>query len=494
MRTSVTTAALTAIVLGLAACGSQPGINKAGAVRHDVTVIRLQMPDGGDTDGVYFAQDVADRSHGSLKVVIDDERYQSSVPADEAQLVPALLAGRADFAYQPARDFAAAGVPGFQALDAPFLVTTVQASEALAASPVAAALLRQLSGLGLVGIGLIPAEPRQLASTRPLIAPSAFGGVRLRINDSPETAALVTATGAHPVQGMTSNTVTHLLSSGSLGGVETSPLYVLNNDYNVPAPYLTSYAVFPKFQAIVASRRAWLALTASQRTAIRRAAADTLTRARQLPSIEEEELAEICASGIVVDEPSPGELVALARETASAIPGGEQVTGMIKMIRSDVSGTGPQLRPLPFPSQCRTAATSAQALALHRLSLPGGSEPQGATIPPGTYVSTDTVADFRAGGVIGPDSNKAITWTWHLYANGTFYQTQRPDYPDQPFGRGRYVEHGDQVTFSYEAYMAEAAETLRWSYYDGLLTFTIVQVQDVGARVMYTAHPWQRAG
>jgi TRAP-type C4-dicarboxylate transport system substrate-binding protein len=131
------TAALSAALLGLAACESQAAIDKAGAARHTVTVIRLQMPDEGDPDGLYFAQDVARRSHGILKVVVDASSYPSSLPVNEARLTAALRAGRAGFSYQPARDWAAAGVPGFQALDAPFLVTTVQASERLAASPVA---------------------------------------------------------------------------------------------------------------------------------------------------------------------------------------------------------------------------------------------------------------------------------------------------------------------------------------------------------------------
>ena len=138
------------------------------------------------------------------------------MPANEARLVAALRAGTAGFSYQPARDFAAAGVPGFQALDAPFLVTTVRASEQLAASPLASTVLGQLSSLGLVGIGLIPAEPRQILSTRPLIAPSAFAGIRLRITDNPETAALAAAIGARAVQGKSASQVRGLLHQDRL--------------------------------------------------------------------------------------------------------------------------------------------------------------------------------------------------------------------------------------------------------------------------------------
>jgi TRAP-type transport system periplasmic protein len=495
LRKPLTAAALAAAVLGLAACGNTAGIDKAGSARHPVTVITLQMPDGSQPDGIWFAQDVARRSGGTLKVIIDPTSYESTRPANAARLVAALRAGRVGFSYQPARDWAAAGVPGFQALDTPFLVTTVQATVELADSPVAGALLRQLTPLSLVGLGLIPNEPRQFLSTRPLITPADFGRTRLRIVDSPQTAALVRAIGADPVQGVLSTQVGGMLTSGSLAGVETSPMYILSNAYNVEASYLTAYGMFPKFQTIVASAAAWRKLTAAQQAAMRQAAADTLAYADQtVASREQHELAGLCAGGLVLEEPTPAQLAALARQAARAAPSGTQAAAMTLMIRTDVPGLGPQPSAVPPPSQCRTAATAAQAIALHRLSVQSGSGTPGATIPPGTYVTTDTVADFAANGVFGPDWNTAILWTWHLYPNGTFYQTQQPDYPDQPFGRGRYVVKGDEVTFSYEAYMDEAAETLRWSYYDGQLTFSIVHVQDIAAQVIYTAHPWRKVG
>jgi hypothetical protein len=170
-------------------------------------------------------------------------------------------------------------------------VTIVQATEKLATSPVAGALLRQLTPLGLVGLGLIPNEPRQFLSTRPLIAPPDFGGARLRINDSPETPALATAIGGDPVQGVASTQV-------------------------------------------------------------------------------------------------------------------------------------------------------------------------------GAYVTTETPADFAASGVTGPDVQEPLTYTTHFYPNGTFYQTQQPDYPDQPFIRGRYTVKGDEVTFNSPT-LDDNPETVRWSCYEG---------------------------
>jgi TRAP-type C4-dicarboxylate transport system substrate-binding protein len=493
LRQPLTAVALAAL-LGLAACGNTARIDQAGTVSHPVTVIKLQDPDGADPYSAYFAQDVARRSHGTLRVVLDFGSYRNSNLGNEARLVAALRAGRVGYSYQAARSWAVAGVAGFQALDSPFLVTTVQATEKLVTGPVAGALLRQLAPLGLVGLGLIPNEPRQFLSTRPLIAPADFAGARLHVIDNPQTAALVQAIGARPVQGVPFAQVGSMLRSGALVGMETSPRYILSNFYYEEASYLTASGFFPKLDTIVATKTAWQKLTAAQQAAMRQAAADTLAYAdRTLASREQHDLAELCVGGLVLDEPSPAQLAALAHATAGAAPAGAQATAITQMIKTDVPGTGPQPSAVTPPPQCRTASTTAQAMALHDLKAPSGSAPRGATIPPGTYVTTDTVADFQSVGVSGRDWSKPITWTWHLYRNGTFYQTQQPDYPDQPFVRGRYIVKGDEVTFKSPT-LSDKSETVRWSYYDGQLTFRIVSVGDAAGRIVYTAHPWRKVG
>ena len=118
-----------------------------------------------------------------------------------------------------------------------------------------------------------------------------------------------------------------------------------------------------------------------------------------------------------------------------------------------------------------------------------------ATIPNGVYVVTTTVADLRAGGVSGPDFNKDVTYTTTLH-NGRWYQTQKPNYPDQGPFSGTYAVHGDQVLFLmlkagvHGQNSITAPETVKWSYYNRKLRFKIVQVADPDSKVLYTAHPW----
>src|SRR5262249_43667990 len=283
-RTNATislTAAAVATLAGLTACSTKP-ISKAGSTDQHAQTIVLQMPDGADPDGLYLARDIAKLSHGALKVTVDSKTYNSQSPANEARLTADVRSGRVGFAYQPARDWAAAGVPGFQALMAPFAITTVAASQRVAASPVATTVLGQLSGYGAVGVGLIAGEPRQILSARPLFAQPQFAGAKIRIVDNPQTAAMISALGARPVQGLASNEVNAPLRSGSVTAVESSPFSIAENAYQNGAPYLTSYALFPKFGTLVASKKAWAALSPADQAAMKRAVADTQRNSGQL--------------------------------------------------------------------------------------------------------------------------------------------------------------------------------------------------------------------
>jgi len=209
IRLTMAVAAVVALG-GLTACSTKP-ISKAGSTDQHPQAIVLQMPDGSDPDGLYLARDIAKLSHGALKVTIDSRTYDSTKPVNEARLTGDIRAGRVSFAYQPARDWAAVGVPGFQALMAPFAVTTVAASQRVAASPVAATVLGQLPKYGAVGVGLIAGEPRQILSVRPLFTQAHFAGQKIRIVDNPQAAALVTALGSRPIQSLASNEVTSKL-------------------------------------------------------------------------------------------------------------------------------------------------------------------------------------------------------------------------------------------------------------------------------------------
>jgi TRAP-type C4-dicarboxylate transport system substrate-binding protein len=485
-----------AALAGLTACSTKP-ISKAGSTDQPTQTIVLQMPDGSDPDGLYLASDVAKLSHGALKVTIDSTIYNSRSPTNETRLTADIRAGRVSFAYQPARDWAAVGVPGFQALMAPFAVTTVAASQRVAASPVAATVLGQLPKYGVVGLGLIASEPRQILSVKPLFTQAQFAGQRIRIVDNPQTAALITALGARPVQRLTSNVVGAKLRAGSVAGVETSPFTIAENAYQTAAPYLTTYGIFPKFGMLVAAKQAWAGLSPADQAAIRRAVADTRGHSGQLASREALELTQLCQQGVVLDQPTAAQLAVLARHAAAAAPAAPAAAAVERQIRA-LAGTGAQPDATGVPPGCRVASDAPSAAAIHQVLSSAAVHQGGSKIPPGTYVTTDTVADWQAGGQYGADWNTAITFTTVIRADGTLRETQAPDYPDQGPVSGHYVVKGDEVTFfvsepsSSPSSSWSATETVRWNYFEGQLTFAIVDVGDTSSRVIYTAHPWRK--
>lgn len=482
-RASRTLLVAAAVVPGLVGCTYEPSANKSGAPVQDQVQITLQMPDAGDAQGLYFADAVELRSGGSIHITIDATSYSSSEPSNEPKLARALETGRADIGYLPARAWADGGA--FRALLAPFVVTTTSAEQELASGPVADQILTSLPD-SVVGVGLVPAEPRRILATRPPDSLAAFSRMRVRIVDNAQSASDFTALGARPVQGMSSDDVYSGLQHDQLDAAETSPTPVLNNGYFRLAHYLSAYAIFPKFQSIVVSRATWTRLSDTQRTAIQQAAADTVAEAgRQLPAQEDHALQRLCDTDVTVIVPTAAQLQALshAAQVAEDELATDPVAARVLAAIHSLPGAGPKPTASPVPPACLTTAES---------PAPTPSEGR-ATIPDGVYVVTMSAADLREGGLIGPKFDHALTETTTFHS-GQWTQIETPTYPGQgPWG-GPYTIDGDLVTFFYlkPTVNDSPPDTLRWSYFDGLLRFEVVDVTDPAARVMYAAHPWRK--
>jgi TRAP-type transport system periplasmic protein len=471
-------AALTLVAL-LAGCGGGHA-NKAGAPTDTPLVLRVAVPDTGDEGPDYFARAVERTSGGRVTVSVDGA-YDSTDTAAEAKLAGALEAGEVEAAYMPARDWAVAGVPEFEALGAPFAVTTHAAAQAVAASAFAGDALGALKARHLVGLALVPDEPRRVLSRRPLRSREDFRGAALRVVLAPDIAKAVSALGGRPVTVRRSLAVARRLDSGRLTGAESSPRYALRGGYAHPAPYLTAFAIGAKFQVIAVSERTWAKLSDAQRAAVREAAQATVAHMRGLPRAEQRELADLCREGAVITRSSAAQVAAIAA-AGKVDPSGYAAAAAAL---AKVPGTGPQPLAGDVPSACTAARARTQP-----------ARSQTATIPDGVYTTTTTVADLRRGGQYGPDWRKPITWTTRL-RGGRVHETQEPDYPDQGPCSGTYEVAGDRVTFTWDpsgACGATPPEVLRWSYYGGQLSFELVDVQDTASKVIYTAHPWRKTG
>lgn len=481
-RAISTTLAIAAAFLLTGCDGTEA--NKSGASDSDPVSLRIAMPDDGDTLGELFVENVAKRSGGSIRIQAVTADYSNRLPANESKLARALQQGLVDIGYLPARAWAVEGLPAFKALLAPFVMTSDLAAQDLASSATAGKILETLPS-NVVGVGLVPAESRRILATRAPLTPAAFAHLRIRIIDNPQSAAAFRALGAVPVEGIHDPQVFASLRRHELDAVESSPKSILANAYFNVARYLSAYAIFPKFESIVFSRRAWNRLSRGQQAAVRTAADETLAAAAsEIAEQEAADLTQLCQAHVRVVTASPVQLEALRRATRSTVSmlavdaTAASVLGSMRAAEAEHPGGMASA----LPPACRSTATPDRGSA---------------TIPNGVYVVTDTAADFRAGGVTIPDFERGVTYLTQM-RNGRFYQTQKPNPPDQGPFSGTYEIHGDEVVFiMLKAGVngenpVTAPETLNWSYYGGELRFRVVTVTDPASVVLYTAHPWRK--
>jgi TRAP-type C4-dicarboxylate transport system substrate-binding protein len=327
---------------GLAASGSASA-DKSGARGDRRVTLTLEMPDAGDTLGVAFADAVARESGGSVRVKVG-HGYSSFLPANELKLAKALEAGRVDMGYLAARAWSSAGVRPFDALLAPFVVTTDTAAQALAAGPIARDVLAALPH-DVVGLALVPAETRRVLAVRAPLTPEAFGSLRVRIVDNPQSAAVFEALGAAAVQGLDADETAGALERHAIDAVETAPQHILDNGYWIAARHLSGYGVYPKFQSIVVSRPAWDRLSRTQQDAVRAAAADAVRAApKTIAAREQLDLRQLCGARARIDVPTTAQLNALASAAQPAVQAlaSDQAAARVLEAMRALPGAGPQ--------------------------------------------------------------------------------------------------------------------------------------------------------
>jgi len=129
----------------------------------------------------------------------------------------------------------------------------------------------------------------------------------------------------------------------------------------------------------------------------------------------------------------------------------------------------------------RLACVASAAVAFVATSGAAASSDQ---FPTGTFLTKITTADlYRAGLDVNDAHWEKVTYR----ADGTWVDIWfHPRVSDQPPAHGRYVVHGDTLR------VLGTPDTVRWHYDGRALTFKVVHVPDRLARLIYTAHPWQR--
>jgi len=486
----------------LGACGAATTVDKQGAPVATVTELSLGSADPQDAQLAFFVDAVDKASEHRLRIRVDSTTYNSETAGGEAKLAGDLRAGAVAVGYVASRDLATDGAPAFQALHTPFLLGATADAVALAGNPVAQDVLASLDDRGVHGLALIPLESRRLLSRQPILAVSDLKGARIRINDSAQAATLVSAWSAIPVQGYLAARTKEELAAGRLDAVESSPLYVVPNGYFTSAPYLTSFGLFPKIEALAVNQQAWTRLSDADRKALTAAAAQTLTHAvTETPKLEATALSQLCTREVVVVLPMEQALGELRSAATKAPSLDAQATAWSTRLHEALA-SAPRAGTSAAPSDCPVATSAAQARQLHgSVASPSGgpsaaSTAAVSTFPTGTYVTTVTKEQWAAGHAGGSNAPFDVTFTSTFAPDGTFTQSQVPNPPDQGPYAGTYTVTGDRVTLDFHAVSTptdQYVETVSWSYFKGELHFAIVDVADDGSKVLYL-QPWRKVG
>jgi len=468
MRPSLV-AVVVALVLVVSGCGGSSS-DKAGNPKRATTVLTLANSLGDPLELQAFADEVAKRSDGTIRIRFRD-RWRWGQRNYEPALVRDVAAGKADLGAVGSRVWNALGVQSFDALTAPFVVDSYALQRDVLQSDVPDAMLRSIEPLGVVGLGLLPGPLRYpLAAPGPLLRPDDYAALRVGYASGRARDTLL-ALGAKPV-----------VVSGDerwrgIDAVERSINQIAVIGYDQSARHLTANVpLWPRPLVVFASRKAMARLSGAQRSllrdAMRAAVPGALNIARKA---EREGMASLCRRGIDPAQASDDDKAALRDAVAPVLDG----------LRRD-----PQTRAsLDAITAMRERTDPEPALTC--------SQQQGASargLPDGTYTTHLTREDLRPlveDKALSPkEANDAARATTTLVLDrGGFVL-----YNVYPEGRRDVIDEGTFSVFR-DRFVATAnnGNVVRARFtFDG----TSLRFHDVSAVadlvVGYGSHPWKK--
>lgn len=284
-----------------------------GTVKPEITlrfshVVAQETPKGLAANR--FKALVEQRSDGRIGVQVfpNAELYGDH---DEMQ---ALQLGAVDLVAPSLSKFGRVGLPEFELFDLPFLFDDLGAVRRVTLGPLGRKLLQGLERQGLVGLGFFDNGFKQMSANRPLLEPSDFLHLRMRIQASRVIAAQMRALGARPVTLAFSET-RQALAAGVVDGTEnpvsnfwTQAMHDVQSDLSLTEHGYLGYAV-------VANQHFWQHLTEPDRQLIHQALQESLAFANQIADAQNDQaLVALRKTGVTrIHIPSPDQRARLRR-------------------------------------------------------------------------------------------------------------------------------------------------------------------------------------
>ena len=242
----------------------------ATAVQDAPVTLRLAVTDqeGRPSDPYVreFIEQVKMLSNGNITIEPIWDAGVDTTPVFEQGVVKVVKEGQYDLGLAASRAFDYLSITSFQALQAPFLITDDELSEAVAASDIGTRMLESLSSAGAVGLALWPEYLRHPISDKPILSPEDFEGATVSVIPSEVSHRLIETFGGSPMFG---DNVYQAAEAGLGLGFSV-----------ISRPTATGNIIFfPKFQVLFANGAAFEKLSEAQRAILREAAAASQQKA-----------------------------------------------------------------------------------------------------------------------------------------------------------------------------------------------------------------------
>jgi TRAP-type C4-dicarboxylate transport system substrate-binding protein len=394
--------------------------------------LTLAVPFGGSEEVDGFAGEVNRLSGGAIRIAVR-ARWRWGQIGFENGLIRDVQAGKADLGVVGSRAWDSVEVMSFRALGAPLLIDSYALQERVLSSRLIPRMLRGMSPLGLVGLGVLPGPLRYpLGIAHPLLAPSDYDRLRVGVQQSRLASETFRALGATPVwfaAGWPSSS-----SISTFGGIEQGISGILNGKLEEIGWYLTANVVlWPRPLVVFANPHALSKLTAAARAVLAHAVSDDISaETRHAVEDERSATAGLCRGHQLRLLTATGaELAALRRAVLpvyTALEQDPQTRAAIAQIEAMRDGVSPEARPNCAPGGVSSAA---------RGPLDG------------VYGDTITVAQLRASGAdpssIVPENYGTLRF---VIDRGHFAQTQQ-DAQACTWGYGTESVKGDKFQWLY---------------------------------------------
>jgi len=219
-----------------------------------------------------FKEQAEKLTKGRVKV----EVYPNSQLYKDKEELEALQLGAVQMLAPSLAKFGPLGVKEFEAFDLPYIFPSKAALYAVTEGPIGRGLLKKLEPKGITGLAYWDNGFKVMSANRPLLAPSDFRGLRMRIQASKVLDVQMRVLGAQPLALAFSET-TPALRDGVVEGTENTPSNMFTQRMHESQKHLTVSNHGYLGYAVIVNKKFWDGLPADIRGQLEQAMRDATT-------------------------------------------------------------------------------------------------------------------------------------------------------------------------------------------------------------------------